>query len=57
MDISELAPEIQKYIHLLITRKVISKDSLGDKMFINYLSSQMIDSDFVSEHFESDDGL
>lgn len=42
-----LSPEIQEYIAILIRKNVLSRDSLEDKMLINYLSSQIIDKDFL----------
>ncbi len=48
MNLAALSPEIQEYVALLLKRKVITSDSLEDKMLLNYLCSQKIDRDFLT---------
>jgi|GEM_PF-1114481 len=47
MDLSKYSPETRKYISELIKRNAISPESLKDQTFINSLSFQRYDEDYI----------
>jgi hypothetical protein len=47
IDLSKFPPETRKYISELLKRNAIGSDSLDDQAFINYLSTQKYDEDFI----------
>jgi hypothetical protein len=47
MEHCDYPDDVKKFIFELLKRNVISKESLYDKTFINYLFSQRYDVDFI----------
>ena len=50
MDSKMFAPSIKTLILELIKRKTISIESLNDKMFIHYISTQTFDTDYLKSN-------
>ena len=47
MDLCDYPPEVQKFITELLKRRVITRESLDDKMLINFLYTQRYDEAYI----------